>query len=148
MLKAVINALASYEDKGTPFLVVWDDSPYTSSAFRGHINMSTLIYIPAGHMRFVPAHKQSDGATSDLSPARLPVNSSSLPMKRNARRLSTTSGSKRSWPPPLWPHVASYPRPSYFSLHDPPRGLQTNLGRLRVLCARSPRARLLPHRER
>ena len=35
--------------------------------------MSTLIHIPAGHMRFVPAHKQSDGATSDLSPAKWPV---------------------------------------------------------------------------
>ncbi len=35
--------------------------------------MSTLIRIPAGHMRFVPAHKQSDEATPVLSPARWPV---------------------------------------------------------------------------
>ncbi len=35
--------------------------------------MSTLTHIPEGYMRFVPAHKQSDGATSDLSPARWPV---------------------------------------------------------------------------
>jgi hypothetical protein len=35
--------------------------------------MSTLIRIPAGHMRFVPAHKQSDEATPVLSPAKWPV---------------------------------------------------------------------------
>ncbi len=35
--------------------------------------MSTLIRIPEGHMRFVPAHKQSDGANPILSPAKWPV---------------------------------------------------------------------------
>jgi hypothetical protein len=32
--------------------------------------MSTLIRIPAGHMRFVLAHKQSDEATLVFSPAK------------------------------------------------------------------------------
>ena len=35
--------------------------------------MSTLIRIPAGHMRFVPAHKQADEATPTLHPAKWPV---------------------------------------------------------------------------
>ena len=35
--------------------------------------MSTLIRIPAGHMRIVPAHKQSNEATPVLSPAKWPV---------------------------------------------------------------------------
>ena len=32
--------------------------------------MSTLIRIPTGHMRFVPAHRQSDDMTVTLSPAK------------------------------------------------------------------------------
>ena len=40
---------------------------------RGNHNMSTLIRIPAGHMRFVPAHKQSNESNSILSPAKWPV---------------------------------------------------------------------------
>ena len=32
--------------------------------------MSTLIRIPALHMRFVPAHKQTDEVTPNLSPAK------------------------------------------------------------------------------
>ncbi len=40
---------------------------------RGHHNMSTLIRIPAGHMRFVPSHKQSDEDNSVLSLAKWPV---------------------------------------------------------------------------
>jgi hypothetical protein len=35
--------------------------------------MTTLIRIPTGHMRFVPAHRQSDHMTADLSPAMWPV---------------------------------------------------------------------------
>jgi hypothetical protein len=35
--------------------------------------MTTLINIPAGHMRFVPAHKQADEATDVLSPAKWSV---------------------------------------------------------------------------
>jgi hypothetical protein len=38
-----------------------------------HHNMSTLIRIPEGHMKFVPAHKQSDGANPILSPAKWPT---------------------------------------------------------------------------
>ena len=61
MLKAVLHALASSQSPNTPFLVVlilqvWEDTPWNSPAIRGHHNMSTLIRIPAGHMRFVPAH--------------------------------------------------------------------------------------------
>ncbi len=37
--------------------------------------MLTLIRIPAGHMRFVPYHKQSDEAAPTLSPAKWPVES-------------------------------------------------------------------------
>ena len=74
MLKAVLHALASSDSQDTPFLVVmilpvWEDTPWNSAAIRGHHNMSTLIRIPAGHMRFVPFHKQSDEATLVLSPA-------------------------------------------------------------------------------
>jgi hypothetical protein len=35
--------------------------------------MSTFIQILAPHMRFVPAHKQLDEATTDLSPAKWPI---------------------------------------------------------------------------
>ena len=35
--------------------------------------MSTLIRIPSGHMRFIPAHKQADDATMELTPAKWPV---------------------------------------------------------------------------
>jgi hypothetical protein len=31
------------------------------------------MHILAGHVRFVPAHRQSDNATSSLSPAKWPV---------------------------------------------------------------------------
>jgi len=78
MLNAVLHALASFECTKNPFLAVvilpvWDDTPCNSSAVRGQGYMSTLIHIPAGHMRFVLPHKQSDGATSKLSPAEWPV---------------------------------------------------------------------------
>ena len=78
MLKAVLHALASSEAQDTPFLSVlilplWDDTPWNSAAIRGHHNMSTLIRIPAGHMRFVPSHKQSDEVTPLLSPVKWPV---------------------------------------------------------------------------
>ena len=32
--------------------------------------MSTLIRIPTGHMKFVPTHRQSDGMTATLPPAK------------------------------------------------------------------------------
>ena len=35
--------------------------------------MTNLISIPAGHMRFVPGHKQADEATAIFSPAKWPV---------------------------------------------------------------------------
>ena len=75
MLKAALHALTSSEVQDIPFLVVlilpvWDDTPWKSAAIRGHHNMSTLIRIPAGHMRFVPAHKQSDETNPILSPAK------------------------------------------------------------------------------
>ena len=35
--------------------------------------MTTLIRIPTGHMRFVPAHKQSDDFATNLSPTKWPV---------------------------------------------------------------------------
>jgi hypothetical protein len=78
ILKAVIHALASSESQYIPFLVVlilpsWEDTPWNSAAIRGHRNMSNLIQIPAGHVRFVPPHKQSDEATHVLSPAKWPA---------------------------------------------------------------------------
>ncbi len=78
MLKVVLHALSSSEVQDTPFLVVlvlpvWEDTQRNSAAIRGHHNMSTLIRIPAGHMRFVPAHKQSDETNPILSPAKWPV---------------------------------------------------------------------------
>ncbi len=35
--------------------------------------MSNLIRIPTGHMRFIPAHKQADDASMELTPAKWPV---------------------------------------------------------------------------
>ena len=35
--------------------------------------METLIQIPAGHMRFVLAHKQTDGGTIPLPPTKWPI---------------------------------------------------------------------------
>ena len=35
--------------------------------------MAILINIPAGHMRFVPAHKQTNEINAVLSPAKWPV---------------------------------------------------------------------------
>jgi len=78
MLKAVLHALGSSESLDTLFLVVmillvWEDTPWNSTAIRGRHNMSNLIRIPAGHMRFVPAHKQSDEGTPVLSLAKRPL---------------------------------------------------------------------------
>jgi hypothetical protein len=78
MLNTVLHALASSEHTDTPFLIVlilptWDDTPYNSRAIRGHVNMTSVMNIPAGHMRFVSAHKQADEATVVLSPAKWPV---------------------------------------------------------------------------
>ena len=75
MRKAVLHALVSLELPNTPFLVVlilpvWEDTPWNSAAIRGQHNMSTLIRIPAGHMRFVLAYKESDEATPVLSLAK------------------------------------------------------------------------------
>jgi len=78
MRKAVLHALASSGSSDTPILVVLflpvlEDTPWSSAAIRGHQNRSTLIRIPAGHMRFVPAHKLADEATLVLSLAKWPV---------------------------------------------------------------------------
>jgi len=54
-------------------LLVWEDTPWNSAAIRGHHYMSTVIQIPAGYIRFVSAHKQSDEATVVLSPLKWPV---------------------------------------------------------------------------
>ena len=101
MLKAVLHALSSSEAQDTPFLAVlilsvWEDIPWNSVAMRGHRNMSTLIRIPAGHMRFVPAHKQSDEANPVLSPAKWLVELVLSPTTRVGRHFSATIGSNRS----------------------------------------------------
>jgi len=48
--------------------------------------MSTLIRIPAGQIRFVPAHKQFDEATHALSPTEWPVE---LVLNANAKDRET-----------------------------------------------------------
>jgi hypothetical protein len=78
MRKAILHALASSIDETTPFLVVlvlpvWEDTPWYSTAIQNHPNLETLIQIPTRHMRFVPAHKQTDGDTSSLPSAKWPV---------------------------------------------------------------------------
>jgi hypothetical protein len=78
MFKAILHALASSKYSGNPFLVViilvvWDDTPLISASIRGHRNMTTLIRISTGHMRFVPAHRQSDDNAAALSLAKWPV---------------------------------------------------------------------------
>ncbi len=78
MLKAVLHALASSERSETLILVVlilpvWDNTPWNSASIRGHRNISTFIRIPSGHVRFVPAHRQSDDTTAKLPPIKWPV---------------------------------------------------------------------------
>jgi len=80
MRKAILHALDSYTDTTTTFLVVmvlpgWKDTPWYSAAIRNHNNLETLIQIPSGHMRSIPAHKQLDSETTSLSPAMWPVES-------------------------------------------------------------------------
>jgi hypothetical protein len=75
MLETVLHALASSENSDAPFLVIMvlpirDDTPWNSASVRGHRNISTLIKIPAGHMRFVPIHRQSDDSTATLPQAK------------------------------------------------------------------------------
>ena len=78
MLKAVLHALACSKCADTPSLVVmilpvWDVTPWNSTVFRGYDRMATLIHIPKEHMRFVPAQRQYDEATADLTPHKWPV---------------------------------------------------------------------------
>jgi hypothetical protein len=78
MRKVNLHALASSTDTTTPLLVVmvlpaWEDTPWCFAAIRSHPNLETLIQIPSGHMRFVPAHKQNDGDTTSLPLATWPV---------------------------------------------------------------------------
>ncbi len=78
MRRAVLHALASSTDSQVPFLTVlvlpvWEDTPWNAASIRGHPNMTTLVCIPAGHFRFVPAHQRTDADTPAVSPARWPV---------------------------------------------------------------------------
>jgi hypothetical protein len=75
MLKTAMHTLASSEYTNIPFLMdmilsVWDDTLWNSTAIRGNGIMSTLVRIPTGHMHFVPAKKQTDVPTADLSTAK------------------------------------------------------------------------------
>ena len=78
MLKAVLHALASSETSALPVLVVlvlptWDNPPWNSASIRSHSNITTLIRIPTGRMRFVPARRQSNDMTAALPLAKWPV---------------------------------------------------------------------------
>ena len=78
MRKAILHALASSIDTTTLFLVVVvlpvrEDILWYSTAIRSHPNLETLIQIPTRYMRFVPAHKQTDGDIISLPPAKWPV---------------------------------------------------------------------------
>jgi len=62
MRKTVLQTLASPTDTLTIFLVVlflpvWEDTPWNAASISDHENMTTLIHLPAGHMRFIPTHK-------------------------------------------------------------------------------------------
>jgi hypothetical protein len=62
MLKAILHALASYKCTNIKYLVVlilpvWEDTPWNSATIKRHVNMSTLIQILVGYMRFVSTHK-------------------------------------------------------------------------------------------
>ena len=62
MLKAIIHGLASSENNENSFLVVpvlpsWDDTPWNSASIKSHRNISTLIRIHTGYMRFVSTHR-------------------------------------------------------------------------------------------
>ena len=75
MRKVILLALASSTNTTTSLLVVlvlsiWEDTPWCPAAIRSHPNLETLIQIPTRHVRFVPAHKQTDGDTSSLPPAK------------------------------------------------------------------------------
>jgi len=114
-LKAVLHALSSSEAQDTPFLVVlilpvWEDTQWNSAAIRDHHNMSTLIRISAGHMCFVPAHKQSDEfnrRTQTSPPQNGRWNSSLTPTKRVKRHLFATTRSNRSRARQSKPHASS-----------------------------------------
>jgi hypothetical protein len=54
-------------------LPVWDEIPWNSASIWSHTNMSILIRIPSDHMRFVPAHRQSDDMINTLPPAKWPA---------------------------------------------------------------------------
>ncbi len=78
MLKAILKLVALSESNETPLLVIlilsnWNDTPWNSASIRDKSNMSTLIHIPTGHMRFVPAHRRSDDMTATLPPDKCSV---------------------------------------------------------------------------
>ena len=66
-----LHALASSLETDTAFLAililpVWEGTPWAAASIKGHQNIRTLIRIPAGHMRFVPWHQQSDSDPTTL----------------------------------------------------------------------------------
>jgi hypothetical protein len=98
MLKAVLHALTSSDSQDTPFIVVlilpvWEDTPWNSADIRGRHNMSTLVRILAGHMRFVSFHKQSDEATPVLSSAKWPVEFVLIAISKGREPFSATTES-------------------------------------------------------
>ena len=106
MRKAILHALASSTNTPTPFLVVmvlpvWENTPWYSVAIRSHINLETLIQIPAGHMRFVPAHKQTDSDTTSLPPAKWPVELVLISKEEGRNQLVSMNRINQILAPPL-----------------------------------------------
>jgi len=90
MRKAILHALASFTYTTIPFLVLmalpaWEDTPWYSATIRSHVNLEKLIQIPAGHMRFVPAQKQTDGDTTSLPPEKM-ASRTGLHLKRGGQK--------------------------------------------------------------
>jgi len=109
--------------------------------------MSTFIRISTGHVRFVPAHKQADDASMEVTPAKWPVelvliaNAMGREAYLNNNRIQTflapaiqatcrlTPEETIFFPPPLYPKHTTSPRmtayPSRSLPHIPVVGTQT-----------------------
>ena len=91
--------------------------------------MSNLIHILAGRMRSVPAHKQSDRATSDLSLAKWLVELVLIANGKGREAFLNHYRIQLILAPLSRQSAALYPRKHYFPRHSPPRGTTQSRGR-------------------